>query len=557
MFNNGSDPNGNWTLYIFDNAAVDEGILIDWSISFDTTPAIPPPPFTASELPIFKLNTNSQVITDDPKIIADLNIYWMSGQAMNTTSQIPHYTGKIGIEYRGSSSQTMFPKKGYGFETWNVDSSALNFPIVGFPSESDWILNANYSDKSVLNNTLTYQLFRDFGHYAPRTKHVEFVLNDEYQGIYIVMEKIKRDSNRVDIAKLTDLDISGDDLTGGYIIKIDKFTGSGGSGWDSQFNSTASTPQPIFFQYEYPSETNILPIQQNYIQQFVDSFETALMSSPLGIEDEGWRQYADEQSFIDYLIINELSKNVDGYRLSTYLHKDKNSNGGKLTIGPVWDYDLGYGNANYCEGEVIDGWAFNLSHVGCGVLHIPFWWEKLMEEDELFKRKVSCRYRELRDSLLSLNYLNAYIDSSVALIQNAIDRNYSKWPVLGSYVWPNPAPYPADYAGEINELKTWLQNRLIWLDANMPDACDDLGINEKHTNDLSLFPNPVQNEFTVQSGSPIEKCEFYTVNGQSIDIPHHLTNNQLKANTNDLQKGVYLVKVYSKSSVQVIKFIKE
>lgn len=557
MFNNGSNPNGNWTLYILDDALVDQGTLIDWSISFDNTPAAPPVPFTTSELPIFSINTNAQLIADDPKISADLNIYWGPYQIINTTSQNPHYSGKIGIEYRGSTSQTMFPKKGYGFETWDIDSNQINFPILNFPAESDWILNASYTDKSLLNNTLTYRLYRDFGHYAPRTKHVELVINSEYRGIYILMEKIKRDSNRVDISKLTNLDISGDDLTGGYIIKIDKLTGSGGGGWESQYLQAGSNPSPTFFQYDYPSDVNILPVQQTYIQQYVDSFETALALGPYSVENEGWRQYADEQSFIDFLIINEISKNVDAFRISTFLHKDKNSKGGKLKVGPVWDFDIGYGNVNYCDGDQVGGWAYNYSYAACDAINIPFWWEKLMEEDDLFARKLSCRYKELRSGFLSTEYLYEYIDSVSGSMVNALNRNFDKWPILGNYVWPNPNPIPSDYSGEVNELKSWLQNRLTWLDNNMPYACNDLGVESMNGNTMTIYPNPVNKELSIRSSQIIENCEFFTVSGQKLELDYYSEGNNVKVNTSGLQNGIYLVHVTVMGKEEIIKFIKE
>ncbi len=133
------------------------------------------------------------------------------------------YTGKVGIEIRGRYSANL-PQKPYGFETRDEAGNNLNVPILGMPEENDWILTANYNDKAFLRNFLAFELFRKMGHYAPRTVYCEVVLNDAYQGIYLLGEKIKRDKNRVDIAKLNPDENSGDDLTGGYIFVNDYYT---------------------------------------------------------------------------------------------------------------------------------------------------------------------------------------------------------------------------------------------------------------------------------------------------------------------------------------------
>ena len=144
------------------------------------------------------------------------------------------YNGKISIEYRGSSSQS-FPKKPYALETQDSIGNNNNVSLLGMPVENDWILYAPYTDKSLMRNFLTFDLGRKMRNYSPRTVYCELVVNGDYKGIYILMEKIKRDNDRVDIAKLDSNDVAGDSLTGGYIIKVDKYTGTGGLDWLSDF----------------------------------------------------------------------------------------------------------------------------------------------------------------------------------------------------------------------------------------------------------------------------------------------------------------------------------
>ncbi|MBX9850376.1 MAG: CotH kinase family protein, partial [Cytophagaceae bacterium] len=515
--NNGQNGNGTWKLRIYDYYITDQGNLISWKLTFGNAPA-PLYPLASSNLPIVIINTGGPGIADDPKIMADMGIIYNGpGVRNDITDPFNNYNGKIGIEQRGSSSSS-FPKKSYGFETWNNIGLDTSVSLIGMPAESDWILSASYSDKSLMNNVLSYKLFNDFGNYAPRTRYVELIVNQEYLGVYVLMEKIKRDSSRVDIAKLKSTDIAGNALTGGYLLKIDKNTGSGGAGWTSAYAPMVNpVGQSIYFQYEYPSGNDIQPEQEQYIQSFVGAFETALFTGDLYDNVTGWRSFADESSFIKYFILNELSKNVDGYRLSTYLYKEKFSDGGKLSIGPPWDYDLGWHNADYCNGSVVSGWAYRFGDV-CGFdgYQVPAWWGRFMQ-DTLFKNNLRCTYSQMRQTCLNTTYLYNYIDSVAAYLNEAQQRNFETWPILGTYVWPNPWPQPATYAGEVQELKTWIQNRLNWLDANIPGNCATLAVNNPavSNSDASIIPNPFEDKFKIELNA--EKSYNAIIKIYSID----------------------------------------
>ena len=493
--NNQQNGNGIWILRIRDLAPQNVGNLLSWSITFGNNPA-QYFTFHDSNLPIVIINTNNQSIPDEPKITVDMGIIYNGiGNRNYITDPWNSYNGKIGIEVRGSSSQ-WFPKKGYGFECQDVNGFAIDSSILGMPKESDWILSASYSDKSMMNNPLTYSLSRKLGWYAPRSMYVELVVNGEYKGVFALMEKIKRNNDRVDISKLLQTDIFGDDLTGGYIFKIDKTTGNGGGGWTSNYAPQVSpSGQTIYFQYEYPSDITIVPQQMAYIQAYVDSFETALAGPNFMDTVIGYSKYINVNSLIDYFLLNELSRNVDGYRLSTYLYKTKYSNGGKLVMGPPWDYDLGYGNANYCDGSNVTGWAYQFGNV-CGgdFWQNPFWWDRLML-DSNFTSKLRCRWEEVSQTVLSVNYLNAWCDSIGTLLCEGNHRNFSTWPTIGTYVWPNPAPFPTTYQGEVNEIKNWIVARWNWLNNNIPGNlinCNPTAITENvFGNNLSFaYPNP-------------------------------------------------------------------
>src|SRR4029079_8151760 len=187
-------------------------------------------------------------------------------------------------------------------------------------------------------------------------------------------------------------------------------------------------------------------------------------------------QFADIPSFIDYFIVNEVSRNVDGYRLSSYFYKDRNSKNRKIIAGPVWDYDLAFRNADYCDGSNLSGWAYQFNYVcpGDGAGLIPFWWNRFME-DTAFKGSLRCRWKQLRSTTLSETHFNFLIDSVFNLVNEARVRHFQRWPILGQYVWPNAQPIPTSYEGEIAALKTWIAARLQWIDVNIPNsgACMD------------------------------------------------------------------------------------
>jgi subtilisin-like proprotein convertase family protein len=459
--NDGSDPNGKWQLIIHDVYPADQGDLLDWSIQFGNEPA-KPYTFASSRLPIVKIETGEATIVDDPKVSAVMYIISNEEHLDNNLADTTYsFVGDIGIEFRGSSSQT-FPKKSYGFEVQDALGEDLDVSILGMPEESDWILNAHYSDKTLIRNNMTYELFRRMGHYASRTRLCELFINGEYRGIYSLMEKVKRNKNRVDISKLTTDDNSGSDVTGGYIFKIDRNTGQGDAGWTSQYSAPNNDDFKTNFLFEYPQDGDITDSQKAYLSSFVDSFETALYGPDFQDPEIGWRRYADENSFIDFMLIQEMSKNVDAYRLSTFLYKNKDTKDNKIHFGPVWDFDLGWMNADFCEAYTTAGWAWEINYK-CPDGTVPFWWEKIIQ-DTTFMAHLKCRWESLRTSTLSLDSLNNMIDAEVAEMNGAYNHNFHIWSTLGTYVWPNPQPVPEDYPGEINRLKGWIKNRFKWLD---------------------------------------------------------------------------------------------
>ncbi|MEJ6695191.1 MAG: CotH kinase family protein [Chitinophagales bacterium] len=425
--------------------------------------------FNSSNLPIVNINTNGQNIPDNNRIVADMGIIY-NGVALRNyiTDPFNEYNGKISIERRGSSSQN-FPKKSFSLETQDVLGENNNVSLIDLPVENDWVLYAPYSDKTLIRNVLTYSLGNSLDRYAPRTQLCEVMINNEYQGVYVLTEKIKRDNDRVDIAKLTVNDTIGDDLTGGYILKIDKTTNGTGYNWDSPILPPFVSNEVINYKLHYPKENQELPVQAAYIQNYVTTFENALNGVNYLDTLTGYRNYIDVSSFIDFFIMNEVSKNVDGFRLSTYMYKDKDSKGGKLTLGPLWDFNLAFGNADYCQGGSSAGWGSDFNTYCADQYVIPFWWNKLMT-DTTYTNELKCRWDSLRVHQFHTDSIFENIDDLTLNLDESQQRNFSKWPVLDTYVWPNNY-VGSSYANEMSYLKTWIGERMIWLDDNMPGNC--------------------------------------------------------------------------------------
>ncbi|MGC3948797.1 MAG: CotH kinase family protein [Chryseolinea sp.] len=451
-------------------------------------------PFTSSNLPIIVINTNGGVIVDDPKIDAEMGIINNGTGPNHVSDSFNDFEGKIGIEIRGSSSQ-MFPKKQYAIELRDDLGNDLSAPLLGMPEEEDWVLFAPYNDKSLMRDALAYGLGRQLNGYSPRARFCEVVLNNVYQGVYVLIEKIKRDKNRLDINKLDPDETTGNNLTGGYIVKIDKTTGGNGEGWTSDYKPPYGTTQSIYFQYEYPDPSDIVREQTTYIQSYVNNFEDALMRPDFSDPVTGYAQYIDVDSFIDYLLIQELSRNVDAYRLSAFLYKKRDSDGGKLYMGPIWDFNLGFGNANYCNGSDVEGWALDFNNV-CPSDNwlVPFWWKRLFIDAD-FGAQVAARWTMLRTDVFSTPRIQAQIDSMSTLLSEAQSRNFGAWKVLGKYVWPNQ--YVGNsFSDEVIYLKDWINKRLLWMDANMPALITAISDTAEESL-VEAFPNPFRESVDI------------------------------------------------------------
>ncbi|KPK83804.1 MAG: hypothetical protein AMS27_11830 [Bacteroides sp. SM23_62_1] len=453
--------------------------------------------YEESNLPMILINTHGQWIPDEPKIEVHMGIINNPGGINQKTDPFTDYDGIIGIEIRGSSSQ-MFEKKNYTIETRTETGENNNVSLLGLPAENDWVLHGPYSDKTLMRNALTFQLGNEMGQWAPRTRFCELFINNDYHGVYLLMEKIKRDSNRVNISKLNPDEISGSDLSGGYILSIDR----PGDFWISPYPGMYGGD--IIINYIYPEYEDMPTEQREYIKNYVTLFEYALSGMNKDDPSSDYKSYADVYSFIDYFLINELNRNVDAYRLSAFFYKDKN---GKLVMGPLWDHNLSFGNADYYQGFNQQGWVMYGIDPGDG-FQVPFWWPILLQ-DSFFKIEMKKRWQYLRQDPFHVDHIYEIIDSLATVLDAAKDRNFYRFPVLGQYIWPNYF-IGQTYEEEIEFMKDWIYNRIQWMDAQIA-LISPVGENKPASAfETYAFPNPFTTHITIRT--MLHDPAFVTIN---------------------------------------------
>lgn len=386
-------------------------------------------------LPVLHITTEGKqdIVIKGLYLNADFQLEDIDGDILNN--------GTLEIRGRGNSTWDM-EKKPYRLKL--TDSSEL----LGMPANRHWVLLANYADKSLLRNNLAFYLSEKVGmQYTVRSRHVELMLNNEYMGVYQLAEHVRVSKNRVDIPELKITDTDPDKITGGYFIEIDSRYGE-----DYCFPADAS-PEMVFclVSPETLNEPGWEP-HKAYITDYLKDTENALYSQNFDDDDLGYRAYMDVESTINYYLVNELFKNVDGnLRLSTFMFKPRD---GKLTFGPLWDFDIAIGNVNYGGADTTDGWH---------IRNAP-WFTQLFSDNQ-FNQEVQQRWQMLKNDNL-LPDLIAYIDQRAAHLEEAQQRNFVRWDILGTWVWPNRV-VTGSYEEEITELKKWLTERYNWMDENL------------------------------------------------------------------------------------------
>ena len=364
---------------------------------------------------------------------------------------------RSGVKLRGSSSSS-FAKYALAMETWNEDDEDREIKPLGLPANSDWVLSGRYRfDLALMRNPFIYELSNQMGIYAPRTRYVEVFMDTDggsltypsnYMGVYALIEKIKRGEDRVNIARMDATDNTAPDITGGYLLKVDRADPG-----DASFNAGGQGS----INHVYPKTINLTSQQRNYIRSYVSEFGAALDQSNYTNPSTGlhYREYFDVQKSIDSHLLRLLAKDPDGLRLSTYLYKPRE---GKLTYGPVWDFDRTLGCDNDGRAREPTGWD-----PSSGMKYFTYTWFGKMFKDPDFRQDYVDRYQQLRTNIWSVHNTNAICDNFAAQIREAQARNWQKWGDStngGTY-----SSVGGGWEGEVSHLKGWIKTRVEWMDA--------------------------------------------------------------------------------------------
>ena len=298
-----------------------------------------------NNLGVIIIDTYGKTINDTTDILAGATFIPATNGTASALGGVSNYDGQIGLHIRGNTSES-FAKQQWEINLWDDNENNQKASLMGMPSDDSWTLNDPYSEKSLLQNPLSYQWANETGDYASRTQYVEVFLNttgsasinytSNYWGVYILEEHIKISSGRVNINKMSTTDNTAPADTGGYIWELDRP--------DSDDATFTTTTQDITYIYNDPSLGTITSAQESYLANYVDTFESVLYGSNFENPTTGYAAYINVASFVNTWLIEEMIKNIDGFRLSSYYYKDEN---GLINAGPIWDNNLALGNSNY------------------------------------------------------------------------------------------------------------------------------------------------------------------------------------------------------------------
>ena len=432
-----------------------------------------------TNLPIVFINTLGHEIDREERVSAYMKIV-NNPDGVNYDDTIAHpaqtinYEGYIGIKYRGNSSFTYSAKKPYSIklltDSYENGGKKRKSSLLGMGKDNDWCLLAPYNDRSLIRNTLSLSLAEGYFEYVPKTRFCELILDGIYYGVHALTERVRTGAERLNINSPGD---EGDKLTGGYIICIDR--NDEPLVHASKYHPTNSagevfTDKTIWMQYTDPSWEDITEAQRAYIDSRFDAFEDALASDDFMDADNGYRQHIDVTSFIDYELTTEIANNIDGYRLSTFLYKYRDSVDPRFKM-TIWDFDLAWGLPdfeNIHTGYMTDIWTYKNNDAGLGT-KMPFWFDRLMS-DPSYVAELKARYAFYRQGKYA--DVPAVVDSLATLLTEygAADRDHMAWPRWGEVIYQNYYLEATTFAEEVAYVRNFAAARIAWLDEQLDYA---------------------------------------------------------------------------------------
>lgn len=401
----------------------------------------------STNLPIVFITTQGERVNRENFITARMKII-NNDESLNYGDTIAHpnqdvdFEGYIAFRYRGNTSYVCSDKKSYAVRALDKPledgGKKKKSKLLGMRKGKKWALIANHIDKSMIRNTLTYELARPFMDFVPQSKYCEVIIDGVYYGIYSLTEQITAD--RLKLEKASD---SG--KWGGYLLQHN---------WSEVQGATMSNYWTHGYRYEYPDSNKISEYQREEIKKLIHKTEDAIKRH----HAEDVEKLIDIQSMIDYQIMTELSHNADGYTLSTFMYKH---NAGRFKFS-LWDYDLAYGNYAQRASSYTYTWIYKS------------WWAEMMEVKtykELFKES----WISYRKNVLSNEQIFNMIDSLSNILTDggAMKRNSEAWPTMWHIDDSGPKRnafqkyLSSSYTDELTYLKIWLERRLKWMDEQL------------------------------------------------------------------------------------------
>ncbi len=448
--NNGQNPNGTWSLWIYDDwlsAGGSTGYFQGVTLNFNAMPAVPFS-FQQSNLPIIEINTQNQVINNYTKALVEFKTFDQQSGVNDFLLDAPIYNAKALVEWQGWSSPGL-PKKNFDIDLVDASGARVDFPLFGMPAENDWVLKGEFLDRTLIKNSLVFSLFERMGHYAPRIRLCEVVLDGEYIGVYTLQEKVKRNDERVKITALNPGELSPPSISGGYIFEMNP-TGATPD-WYSSYApiNDITTNYDVEFKLVYPKRQTIPSVQLQYLKAYTDSMEQAIAAPTYQDSTLGYRAFVDVYSFIDFMLLSEFSANYDTYGRSFYLVKEHQSDNGKIKAGPPWDFDRTFGY----DWPSPYGWVWDITNY---YWPFPFWWSRFWS-DELYRKETECRWKSYRMEVLSDGTIQQVMDSLETRIAEAVLRNDAVWKDHSNI----------SYATYRDSLHSWIAQRLAWMDDSL------------------------------------------------------------------------------------------
>ncbi|GAA4315863.1 CotH kinase family protein [Mucilaginibacter gynuensis] len=382
-------------------------------------------------LPIFTITTEGGAPVDSK------DTYVNATMSVNTNLNFVQEKTVIPLQIKGRGNSTWgHPKKPYRLKFTEKAS------MLGLTAAKNWVLLANYSDKTLIRTSIAFDLGAKLGsNYTPDTRYVDVVLNGTYLGSYLMTEQVEVNPGRVEITELKKGNTSAEEITGGYLLEQD-----GRLDADYWFRTNKKDVPLTFKSPDAPAQAQI-----DYIQQYMNDFETALYSDDFANPTTGYAKYINTDSFINWFIVQEIFSNVDARDFSSiFYYKDR---GGKLGMGPLWDFDLSAGNNDYSDSRHPTGWWIKEG---------PYF--SRLFQDPAFRAKFKARWNAVRNGAIQDIFTD--IDATSAKINLSQRQNFITWPILNKYVWPNQFVM-GTYPEEVKQLKKWLNERLVWMDGEI------------------------------------------------------------------------------------------